>query len=565
MLTEENLSSCYISNLSFFNHYISKKDNENNIYGLTGTIGSEYNIKTLKELYNLRILYIPPFKKSKLIIEKPIIILSNEKKETSSKIGKKDENINDLKKKWENEIINKAIKLVKSNRSVLIICQYIRDVDKMYNIFANLKESNKLFQRIFKYSRSDISSQSKFLENNIIPKILILSTNISGRGTDIKISSELNKNKGLHVILTFEPFNERIERQAFGRAARKGQNGSSGKIILSPFTEEEIYKEINKREKEESDFLINVYKEKITVFEKIFNNFSKFLENICKTYNLNKVNKNENDVKGKDHEILLLDLKERWGLFLIENNLNSIEKKYKEKHSSIKPEMFKEIEDNYKKFEIGLRIYSFNTYLEISNINNSNKEQYKFKNALYLNKSLNAKHIELAIEADSDFALGSYMFFLKNNIDYIIKKYGIIYENSINYENDNKKRIYLINLYFDKLINILNSFVNQYNLYQELLLKICIDKNSDIIKQNLNKRKLMENVLDLMKQNKNEFDDYIKNINSNVLNYKEFTVNELLLAKKLCLNKLEKDYFLDFGFRLFILQSKSNNENCIIY
>lgn len=73
MITEENLSSCYMSNLSYFKKYIKKDENnniiENNIYGLTGTIGSEYNKKTLKELYNLNTQIIPPFRESRLKIE----------------------------------------------------------------------------------------------------------------------------------------------------------------------------------------------------------------------------------------------------------------------------------------------------------------------------------------------------------------------------------------------------------------------------------------------------------------------------------------------------------------
>ena len=64
MFTEENLSSCYISNLSFFNKYVKKDDNnyeviENNIYGLTGTVGSKYNITTLDKLYSLKVLKNP--------------------------------------------------------------------------------------------------------------------------------------------------------------------------------------------------------------------------------------------------------------------------------------------------------------------------------------------------------------------------------------------------------------------------------------------------------------------------------------------------------------------------
>jgi len=91
MITEDNLSSCYMSNLSYFQKYINKDKNnniiENNIYGLTGTIGSEYNIKTLKELYNLGTLIIPPFKDSLLKIEEPKIIIleQNQKKKKKKK------------------------------------------------------------------------------------------------------------------------------------------------------------------------------------------------------------------------------------------------------------------------------------------------------------------------------------------------------------------------------------------------------------------------------------------------------------------------------------------------
>lgn len=112
-----------------------------------------------------------------------------------------------------------------------------------------LKDSDSIFyeiNEIIKYSRSDLEEENEFLKNDIKPKTLIISTNIVGRGTDIKISNDLNEEKGLHVILTYEPFNERIETQAFGRAARKGKNGSGGKIIICLFINKEI---IAKRER----------------------------------------------------------------------------------------------------------------------------------------------------------------------------------------------------------------------------------------------------------------------------------------------------------------------------
>ena len=78
-LTEESLNSCYMSNFTFFKKYISKK--ENNIYGLTGTVGSEKTQEALKILYNLNLLFIPTFKESKLKIIEPIIEKDPEKYE----------------------------------------------------------------------------------------------------------------------------------------------------------------------------------------------------------------------------------------------------------------------------------------------------------------------------------------------------------------------------------------------------------------------------------------------------------------------------------------------------
>ena len=303
MITEENLSSCYMSNLSFFNKYIKKNENneiiENNIYGLTGTIGSEYNIKTLKALYNLEPLIIPPFRESKLIIEEPnILMIKNDEKDLNNKhLKTKNQNQIGYEEKWFMNIKNKIFEMIGKGRAVLVIFQYINDADRMEKSLRNNRKKMKF--NIILYSRSD-KEEDKFLKDPIKPKTVILSTNLSGRGTDIRISNELNKNGGLHVILAYEPFNLRIVRQAFGRAGRKGENGSAGKIIISCMTQEEAINEMNKREEEESNFLINVYKEKIYTFERMFDKFSKFIS---------EINERTHDEK------LLLDLKERWGYF----------------------------------------------------------------------------------------------------------------------------------------------------------------------------------------------------------------------------------------------------------
>lgn len=70
----------------------------------------------------------------------------------------------------------------------------------MYN---KLIQNNIPEQNIIRYTRNDVNNESNFLQNEIKPNTIILSTNLSGRGTDIKISSELERRNGLHVILTF--------------------------------------------------------------------------------------------------------------------------------------------------------------------------------------------------------------------------------------------------------------------------------------------------------------------------------------------------------------------------
>lgn len=170
----------------------------------------------------------------------------------------------------------------------------------------------------------------------LIQKTLIISKNIAGRGTDIKISKDLNEKKGLHVILTYEPFNESIESRAFQKAVRKGLNGIAGKIIICPFSNKEIITKREEREKKELDFLINLYKFKIEVFERIFSKFSKYLENVYEENHLFKSNYDGNNMKQKDQEILLIDIKEKRGLFLIENNLSNIEKNGHEFPLSVK-------------------------------------------------------------------------------------------------------------------------------------------------------------------------------------------------------------------------------------
>ena len=345
-LTEENLNSCFMSNLTFFKKYIKYKNNsdfnceiiENNIFGLTGTLGTEISQNALKTLYNLKLIFIPSFKQNQLKIEQPQIFSDYTK----------------YKEKLKDIILEVAIK---QERAVLVILRYIDNVDKLKLI---LSKDTSLKDNIITYARSDIIEEKAFLNNEIQPKNIIISTNLSGRGTDLKISKEVEKNGGLHVILTFVPKSERIERQAFGRAARKGERGSAQYVIYRDGENESFDKILEERVKYESNeykYLIDVYQKKVFLFEKFFERFSAKLKMIRKS-----------QIKNNDYKKAILeDVKERWALFLVQNDLSHIEKHYKDEESLNYSETeFKKTEENFEIFmnklekdTISLDNYSF--------------------------------------------------------------------------------------------------------------------------------------------------------------------------------------------------------------
>ncbi|CAI5640746.1 unnamed protein product [Oreochromis niloticus] len=86
-------------------------------------------------------------------------------------------------------------------------------------------------KRVILYCRSDRDRLSN-IDKELLPGDVIVATNLASRGTDIKVSREVNNNGGLFVILSFLSENTRMELQAFGRTARKGKPGSA-QIIIS--------------------------------------------------------------------------------------------------------------------------------------------------------------------------------------------------------------------------------------------------------------------------------------------------------------------------------------------
>ena len=116
-LTAENLITSSISNLEYFKRY------ENNIYGLTGTIGPKESQNFLNTEYKINVGFIPSFKKKQLK-EVPIIINKNYNK-------------------WLNKVCSVAISEANKHRAVLIVNETIEIALHIKNRLLELKLPRK--------------------------------------------------------------------------------------------------------------------------------------------------------------------------------------------------------------------------------------------------------------------------------------------------------------------------------------------------------------------------------------------------------------------------------------
>ena len=200
-ITELTLKAVFVSNVSFVRMY-------NCFSGLSGTIGSEPERDYLLDIYKADYIIMPTaFPK----------LFQNNK-------GKVLNHWNE----WIKEICNEAKNTVRNGRSILIFCDSISSVRELRDYLSRDKGVQQENLHCYTRDYENFSFESKALDIGHI----ILSTNLAGRGTDIKLSTELKQNGGLHICLTYLADSFRTEEQAFGRAARKGEPGSGILILL---------------------------------------------------------------------------------------------------------------------------------------------------------------------------------------------------------------------------------------------------------------------------------------------------------------------------------------------
>ena len=277
----ENINTNFLLIITFFQKY-------KELYGLTGTIGSKVNQETLKNLYNVELYFIPPNLKSQLKKRSELFFTEEEK--------------------WQNKIINEIKEILIENRSVLLICSSIKVGENFENI---LKKSG--ITNIKKYFTEE---HKNVVEEILEQKYVIIATNLAGRGTDIKISKNLEEAGGLHVIVSFIPINQRVEDQNYGRAGRNGQKGSYSLIFKynsdNPIlTIESIKKKREDDERKKVEYFRKNELKEILKEEELFKNYCEYRK---------KKFKNINDFVKEDNEY-------HWGKIL--DSKDCMEKKEK--------------------------------------------------------------------------------------------------------------------------------------------------------------------------------------------------------------------------------------------
>lgn len=167
------------------------------ICGMTGT--ATQCSREIRKVYGLKVTAIPTNKPSQRHGDTPRFFATIEAKRRA--------------------IIDEIQRLVESNRAVLVGTP---SVDASEALGAMLKDRNIKFEIL---NAKYLEQEADIVTKAGVPGKVTVATNMAGRGTDIKLESELRESGGLQVIATEMHSSKRIDRQLIGRAARQGDPG----------------------------------------------------------------------------------------------------------------------------------------------------------------------------------------------------------------------------------------------------------------------------------------------------------------------------------------------------
>ncbi len=138
-----------------------------------------------------------------------------------------------------NAILGEIEKIHREGRPVLIGTRTVAESE----MIASLLQKKNFNCKVINAVRSE--EEAAIIAEAGKKAAITVATNMAGRGTDIKISSEVSRLGGLHVIATECHRSSRIDRQLFGRAARQGDPGSA--IAFASFEDELLTQNLPRR------------------------------------------------------------------------------------------------------------------------------------------------------------------------------------------------------------------------------------------------------------------------------------------------------------------------------
>jgi preprotein translocase subunit SecA len=171
--------------------------------GMTGTASTEE--EEFLKIYNMLVIEIPT-NKPVIRIDLPDTLLKTKK----------------LKFKY---LVNLIRDINSTGQPILVGTRSVSDSEKLSDMLA---EENIVHQIL--------NAKNNALEADIIESAgeigkITISTNMAGRGTDIKLANGVNELGGLYVIGSERNESRRIDEQLRGRSGRQGDNGVSRFVI----------------------------------------------------------------------------------------------------------------------------------------------------------------------------------------------------------------------------------------------------------------------------------------------------------------------------------------------
>jgi len=121
--------------------------------------------------------------------------------------------------KWE-AVVEEVCEMHAQGRPVLI---GTRSIDKSEHL-SRLLEAKDIEHQVL--NANHVAAEADIVARAGLPGKVTVSTNMAGRGTDIKLDDHVREMGGLHVICTEMHDSGRIDRQLIGRCGRQGDPGT---------------------------------------------------------------------------------------------------------------------------------------------------------------------------------------------------------------------------------------------------------------------------------------------------------------------------------------------------